>query len=314
MPVFDPLPPTPSTEELPLHLWEEAEGFTIVPWPEDTWRIGYNSHTWLLGHGAERVVLKAVPKEYSTKFASGLRAADLAEQAGIPSGAPYRTREGAVVADQGVWSWGLLRYVKGRPTDEEDPKDLAMAGRTLGRVHAALRDVPPLPDTMVWTQMGWLLEPQPFLQEGREWIQQAIREAFEAIPDKLSTGVIHCDPRLTEFRFDGDAIGLLDWGEVMHGPHIFDIASTLSFAAEGADPTPFVAGYLETSPAASEELAYVPLMLKVRAAVEGWVYARRDYYDVDLGQVAEHTNTTLIERSRENVRAADALPHDFYLP
>jgi Ser/Thr protein kinase RdoA (MazF antagonist) len=313
MPVFDPLPPVPDAGELPLSLWE-GQGFTVVPWPEETWQIGYNSYTWLLERDGDRAVLKAVPREYGTKFASGLLAAETAERAGIPSGAPRRTVQGEVAAEHGAWTWGLLEYLGGRATDLDNPAELAEAGRTLGRVHAALSGMPPLPDTMVWTRMEWLLAPQPFLGDGREWIQQAIREGYAALPENLSGGVIHCDPRLTEFRFDGDRVGLLDWGEVMHAPHIFDIATTLSFVEGDTDPTPFLNGYLETSPAAPEEFAHLPVMLKLRAATEGWVYARRHHFGVDLGQVAEHTNATLIERSRENVLAADALPRDFYMP
>jgi Ser/Thr protein kinase RdoA (MazF antagonist) len=167
---------------------------------------------------------------------------------------------------------------------------------------------------MVWTQSDWLLAPQPFLEEGREWIQQAIKECLVSAPGALSSGVIHCDPRLTEFRFDGSTVGLLDWGEVMSAPHIFDIATMLSFMEEDTDPAPFFAGYLETSPAKADEFRYMPLMLKMRAAVEGWVYARREYYGVDLGLVGEYTNTSLVERCRVNVEAATRLPEDFYLP
>ncbi|MEU7206401.1 phosphotransferase [Streptomyces sp. NPDC045470] len=311
MPVFDPLPDAPGVGDLPLHFWDGAD-FTVVPWPADTWEIGYNSHTWLLERDGDRAVLKAVPKAYGVKFASGLRAAEMAERAGIPSGAPRRTRDGAVVAEHGDWCWGLLEHLDGRPTDTDNPTELALAGRALGSIHASLRTVPPLPETMVWSQMDWLLEPQPFLA-GLDWIQQAIREGFAALPANLSDGIIHCDPRLTEFRFDGDKVGLLDWGEVMHGPHMLDVASTLSFAEEEIDTTPFLTGYLETSPASPEEYAYLPTMLKMRAAIEGWIYARRRHFDVDLGQTGEHTNDTLIERARENIAAADALPKDHYL-
>ncbi|WP_369355252.1 phosphotransferase enzyme family protein [Streptomyces sp. cg2] len=310
MPVFDPLPAAPAAEDLPLHLWEDAD-FRVVPWPAETWKIGYNSHTWLLERDGDRAVLKAVPKGYGVKFASGLRAAEMAERAGIPSAAPRRTRAGEVVAEHGDWCWGLLEYLEGRPTNTDDPAELAMVGGTLGRIHESLRAVPPLPETMVWSRMEWLLEPQPFLAD-LEWIQQAIREGFAALPEILSDGIIHCDPRLTEFRFDGAKVGLLDWGEVMHGPHMLDVATTLSFMDPEIDPTPFLKGYLETSPAGVEDFAQLPTMLKLRAAIEGWIYARRRHFDVDLGQIGEHTNSTLIDRARDNIAAADALPADHY--
>ncbi|MFD8463419.1 phosphotransferase enzyme family protein [Streptomyces antimycoticus] len=311
MPVFDPLPPAPAADDLPLRFWG-TEDFEVVPWPEGTWEIGYNSHTWLLERPGDRAVLKAVPKAYGVKFASGLRAAEMAEQHGVPSGAPRRTVGGEVVAEDGEWCWGLLEHLEGRPTDTGNPDELAQAGRTLGRIHASLSNVPPLPETMVWAHMEWLLEPQPFL-EGLEWIQQATREGFAALPKDMSDGIIHCDPRLTEFRFHGTAVGLLDWGEVMHGPHLLDVATTLSFMDEETDHVPFLTGYLETAPTSEGEYAHLPTMLKLRAAIEGWIYARRRHFDVDLGQVGEHTNDTLIQRSRDNISAAEALPKDFYL-
>ncbi len=311
MPVFDTLPPAPAESDLPLHLWN-GEEFAVIPWPEGTYQIGYNSRTWLVEHDGELAVLKAVPKTYAVRFASGLRAAEMAGQFGIPSGAPRRTRDGDVAAKHGDWCWGLLDYLGGRPTNTDEPRELAQVGRTLGRIHALLREVPALPGTTVWGQMDWILEPQPFL-EGLEWIQQAMRESFDALPEKLSDGIIQCDPRLTEFRFDGDLVGLLDWGDVMHGPHLFDIATTLSFVDNRTDPTPFLSGYLETSPMPAEEYSNIPAMLKMRAAYEGWIYARRRHFNVNLGQIGKHTNTTLIERSRKNILAAEALPRNYYL-
>lgn len=310
MPVFDPLPEAPTAGQLPLPLWG-AQQFSVVDWPQDSFQIGYNSHTWLLADGDDLAVLKAVPADQAVKFASGLTAAGIAELAGIPAGAPRPTLDGATVAVDGPWSWALLNYVRGTRTDASDAAQLAQAGRTLGRIHTALKDTPPLPETMVWTHMEWALAPMPFL-DGLEWIQQALREVMEQLPDDLSQGVIHCDPRLTEFRFDGDTIGLIDWGEVMHGPHISDLAATVSFMDEGTDPKPFLSGWAETAPGSADELVYLPVLLKARAALEGWVYARRAAFGVDLGQIGEHNNHTLIERSRQNILAAEALPRDFY--
>jgi Ser/Thr protein kinase RdoA (MazF antagonist) len=311
MPVFDPLPQSPDVGDLPLARWGWQDAI-VVPWPAETWKIGYNSHTWLLELDDVRAVLKAVPRGYGVEFSSGLIAAEMAEEQGIPSGGPHRTDGGEVVIEHGEWSWGLLSYLDGRPTDTEDPAELALVGRALGRIHSALREVAPLPDTMNWQQMDWILEPQPFLED-KEWIQRSFREGFAALPANLSSGIIHCDPRLTEFRIQGELVGLLDWGEVSHGPHMYDIAATLSFMDKSIDHAPFLSGYLETSPARREEFAQLPTMLKVRASIEGWIYARREHFAVDLGQVGKHTNSSLIERSRDNIAAAEAMPKDFYL-
>ncbi|MFH8387744.1 phosphotransferase enzyme family protein [Kitasatospora sp. NPDC018058] len=311
MPVFDPLPSAPSATELPLHLWGR-EAYEVEPWG-DTWQIGYNSHTWLLQLDSGRHVLKAVPRDQGVKFASGLEAALLIDGQGVPSGAPLRTVDGAVAGYAGEWCWALLDYVGGTPADPADPEQLALVGRTLGRIHTGLRELPPLPGVMTWGRLDWLLVEEPFL-EGRPWIQQAIRESLAALPDELTVGMIHCDPRVTEFRIDQGRAGIFDWGEAMYAPHVFDLATTLSFLDDDVDSKPFLSGYLTESVISAEELAYIPAALKLRAGIEAWIYARRLHFGVDLGQQGEHTNATLIERARTNIAAAELKDRTSYLP
>jgi hypothetical protein len=151
------------------------------------------------------------------------RAITLHEVAGHLQFGPPRTR-------------AAVRDIAGRRVDTADPAQLEQVGATLARVHRGLFDLPRPDHVAAWGQMGWLLAPAEFL-EPYPWIQRAIAQALEDLPDELVTGVVHGDPRIVEFRIDGDVTGLVDWDEVMYAPQVFDVATILSYLDEGTDST-----------------------------------------------------------------------------
>jgi Ser/Thr protein kinase RdoA (MazF antagonist) len=286
--------------------------YSVQPWG-DSWQMGYNSRTWLLRHDAGLHVLKAVPHEQRAAFTSGLRAALIVDARGVPSGAPRLTLDGEVAGEDSGWCWALLDYVEGAPADPASPDQLARVGETLGLIHTGLRDLPALPGVMTWGHLDWLLAEEPFL-DGHPWVQRAIREALEALPRDLTVGMIHCGARVGEFRIGRDAVGLVDWGDVMYAPHIYDLATTISFLPADTDPMPFLRGYLTESIIAADELRYIPSALKLRAGIEAWVYARRLRFGISIGQKGAHINSTLMERARKNIAAAEAKDEASFLP
>jgi Ser/Thr protein kinase RdoA (MazF antagonist) len=285
--------------------------YSVQPWG-DSWQMGYNSRTWLLRHDTDLHVLKAVPADRRAEFTSGLRAALIIDAKGVPSAAPRLTLDGEVAGEDGGWCWALLDYVEGAPADPTDPDQLARVGETLGLIHAGLRDLPALPGVMAWGHLDWLLAEEPFL-DGHPWIQHAIREALDALPRDLTVGMIHCGARVSEFRIRRDTVGLVDWGDVMYAPHIYDLATTISFLPAGVDPKPFLRGYLAESVIGAEELRYIPSALKLRAGIEAWIYARRLGFGISIGQKGAHVNSTLMERSRKNIAAAEAMDETSFL-
>ncbi|GAA0553186.1 hypothetical protein GCM10010172_39660 [Paractinoplanes ferrugineus] len=301
----------PSPESLPLQPWG-AEDFTVVSWPEQDWHAGWNSRVWLLERDGERAVLKAVPEHLPTRLRPGLEAAEIVEAAGIPAGAPYRTTGGDVAADADDWTWVLLRYVPGRSASAADHDDLALAGRVLGRVHTALSDVPETPETSVFTQRDWLTMEQPFLVGDNAWIPAAIEAGFAAMPADLSTGLIHGDPQINDFRVGPEATGLIDWAEVLHAPYVFDLGILLSTLGAGVDPEPLLAAYLSAAPVKAAEFAYLPEMMKIRAAIEGWIFASRDAFGIELGD-SSYTNAEIVQLARGRYLAAEALAPDHFL-
>lgn len=305
MPVFDPIPAAPEEAELPLSLWG-PEYWAVLPWEREPTDLGYNSHTWKVTDGTHTRVLKAVPADHADRFEVGLAMAAVVAAQGIPSGAPRPLPDGGgLVARSGEWAWALLDLVTGEKVDQAEPEQLALVGAVLGRVHRALADQPVPRGGMVWGQMDWLLAEGEFL-EPYPWIQPALREAMSGIPDSLTTGVVHGDPRIAEFRVDGAVAGLIDWGEVMYAPHIFDVGTLLDYLDDGVDQTPLLRGYLSESLLGQDEFAHVGTMRKFRSAAEAWIYARRAWFDITLGQRGEFTNASILDMKKADIEAIDA--------
>jgi Ser/Thr protein kinase RdoA (MazF antagonist) len=305
VPVFNPLPTLPSVDQLPLAAWV-GDDWSVLPWEREPVEIGYNSHTWKVDSGGVLSVLKAVPLEHADRFEVGLSVATTAASHGVPSGAPRPTADGALVARSGDWCWALLEFLDGQRIDTTDAAQLHEVGAVLGRVHTALRDMPRPEHVMAWDEMDWLLADADFL-EPHPWIQRAVAESMAELPHDLVTGVIHGDPRVTEFRTDGAVVGLLDWGEVMYAPHVFDVATVLSYLDAGTDTEPLLRGYLSESVIGAAELTHVDTVRKFRYAAEAWIYARRESFGITLGQEgSHHTNLSILEMKRDDIAAIDS--------
>lgn len=305
MPVFEALPAVPEDGELPLDRWGEGD-WSVLPWERQVSDEGYNSHTWQIANGERRYVLKAVPKSHATGFEAGLGVARAVAEKGIRSGTPNLSTTGDLVVHDGDWCWGLLDHMGGERVDSADAGHMRIVGGTLASVHRALSDHPAPAGVMKWPGIDWLLAENEAVGP-YPWIQRAMREALEAIPDDLTLGVVHGDPRVTEFRIEDGEGGLLDWGEVMYMPHVFDVASTLIYLDDEADRESFLRGYLATAVIDASELAYVDVMRKFRYAAESWFFAHRESLQITLGQSAgEHTNASILKMKQEDIEAVDA--------
>ncbi|RNG34162.1 hypothetical protein EEJ42_06355 [Streptomyces botrytidirepellens] len=299
------MPTAPEDGKLPLDRWGEGD-WSVLPWQREVVDQGYNSHTWQVAKGDRRYVLKAVPESHAAGFEAGLGVAHAVAGHGIPSGAPNATITGELVVHDNDWCWGLLDYMGGTRVDTTDPAQMRTVGGTLASIHRALSVLPAPTTVMSWNHIDWLLAENEAL-EAYPWIQRAIREAREVIPDDLTAGVVHGDPRVSEFRIENGVGGLLDWGEVMYAPHIFDVASTLIYLDDDADKQAFLRGYLEHSIIDASELAHVDAMRKFRYAVEAWMFAHRERLEITLGQEAgEHTNASILRMKQENIEAVDS--------
>lgn len=302
--VSSSLPAEPVTDDVPLSLWGRDD-LRVLPWERDSVDLGFHSYTYLVGSDSDLYVAKCVPVDQGPKFTSGLKVALVVEDHGISAGAPLPTVEGEVSAYQGEWCWALLRHVDGGRADENNPDHMRLAGETLGAVHTALVGTPPPPDILRWDHLDVMMSAEaPFLED-KPWIQQAMREAHETVSGKVTMGVLHADASMNTFRVKPDSMGLFDWGEVMYGPFLFDVATALSYLDKSVDVGPLLRGYMAKAPVSRSELAFIGTLLKFRAAAEAWIYARREWVGNNIGNLGDLTNANLLDRARKNLASAE---------
>lgn len=155
----------------------------------------------------------------------------------------------------------LFRYIEGdqhRPGAEDE---LADAGRTLARVHAATADFLP-PASKLWPRfhspvlardgLRELLEQAEHTNEPTatlKSLESAIRlaeELVERLPDEryraLPQAIVHGDYHPGNLKFQGGrVVGLFDWDWASRQPRMVDVADGLLFFCAVRD-TPMIAG------------------------------------------------------------------------
>jgi len=238
---------------------------------------GMNSQTWHVEAGDRRFVAKAVPVERHSTFAAGLACAAIVEAAGMPAGAPVRTRHDAITVAIDGRALALLRFVEGAELTGESAEERRLIGTTLGRVHLALAG-----RRVAGTGRF------PFVDAGAShlsvlpWIRPAVEAAlgaWEAVPPgSLTWGLLHTDPAPEAFRLDPGTgtCGLIDWDLGTVGPLLYDLASAEMYVGGPERSGPLIEAYLATSALASEEVdrALRP-MAQLRWAVQADYFAKR---------------------------------------
>lgn len=228
---------------------------------------GMNSASWWVDvDGERRLVAKSVPADARFDFVGGLTVAAHVQAAGIPAGAPVRTRSGTTVATIEGRPIALLEYVVG---DELTGDDAELIGSVLGRVHLALRDAR---IDGIRTMRAIDLD-APFLSV-RDWIRPAIAAAIADVDlSAFTTGLLHNDPAPGAFRRDPGtgAVGLIDWSVANSGPLLYDVASAVMYAGDG-----LVEAYLRTGALTDGEVAAgLSTMLRYRGAIQAMYFAWR---------------------------------------
>lgn len=230
-----------------------------------------NSRTWLVEHAAGRLVAKAVPADRGVHLAGGLAIAGYLDAAGIPTGAPLRTVDGALTAAWDGQVVALLRWVDGEPLTGTGA-ELPVLGATLGAVHRLLRDAR-LPAT---EPFNWLAPDAPHL-DLEPWLRGAVAAAlaeYRRLPP-LTTGLLHSDPAPEAFRRNGAVCGLIDWSTAIRGPLLYDVASAVMYVGGPARARTLLAAYLAAGALPAAELAHLPVLLRLRWAVQADYFARR---------------------------------------
>jgi homoserine kinase type II len=261
---------------------------------------GMNSATWFVTAGGERWVAKAVARGSRRSFVGGLTLAGHVEAAGVPAGPAVPTRQGNVVVDIGGVPLALLRWVEGEELSGTTTSDQRLIGRTLGRVHEALRDVLMAPvDRFHW------VDAQAAHLAVRSWVQPSVAAAvaaYEAVgPSFFSWGLLHCDPAPEAFRLDQvtGVCGLIDWSAAVSGPLLYDLASAVMYVGGADQADCLIETYLESRTVTRAEVEHGLLtMLRFRWAVQADYFARR----LATGDLTGITSSADNEKGLEDAR------------
>jgi Ser/Thr protein kinase RdoA (MazF antagonist) len=131
--------------------------------------------------------------------------------------------------------------------------DAYRMGRCLGELHAFAAGYTPPADFTRWElewgefadevvqRHSWFVlasDDAQLLARAIAYVQQALAELRE---DPAARGLIHGDTNLSNFRFAGARVGLLDFEVCCFGYYLFDVTRTLLGLAEAGDRAPQLA-------------------------------------------------------------------------
>jgi homoserine kinase type II len=209
-----------------------------------------NARVWSLTTPAgERFALKV----HDRSLLPGLEVATHLAAQGIRSGEPLH------VVEDGDEVAALLRWVPGRALSWEEGD---LIGSTLARVHQALADAPPPPTVPRWP-WAWL-DLNALTDESVRAVADRTVEAAVELAERTPHGLLHGDPAPEAFIDDNGDVGLIDWGSVLLGPLIYDVASAVMYSDRSV-----ARAYGEIR---ADELER---FLAFRAVVQVWYFADR---------------------------------------
>lgn len=249
-----------------------------------------------LADSAERFVLKVSDfRENPASLALQNATMDhLAQQAPhLPVQRIQRWRNGehmlALRGPEGQHQARVLAYLPGLPLHEAPATDaqrrsigavLAELGRALESFRhpivsneALLWDLQRAPELQAW--LPAIQDPQ-----SRAWSETVLERFVQELQPQLHTlphQFLHNDFNPHNLLVDpaqpDRVCGVLDFGDMLHGPRVFDAAVGASYQChEQGRPRiqsllEFMRGYQQTHPLSARELAYLPLLAAVRCAI-----------------------------------------------
>jgi homoserine kinase type II len=235
---------------------------------------GMSSATWTVD---DRWVLKAVPGPPGDLLPGGLAVARLLAAAGIASGPPRPTRDGALTARAGDSRLGLLARVPGTGLTGDSETERRLVGAALARVHQVLAG-----QTVPGTRpFHWVDPAAPHLSL-RPWLRPAVTAAVTALeqqkPGRWTAGLLHADPAPEAFRHDPETgeTGIIDWSTALSGPLLYDLASAVMYLGGPGPSAAMTEAYLAAGVVSRAEAAGgLTAMLRFRWAVQADYFAWR---------------------------------------
>ena len=191
----------------------------------------------------------------------------------------------------------VLTYLPGLPLHEAPPSaaQRRSIGATLAALDRALQDFahPPVSNEALMWDLQRTAELQSWLPaiqdaQSRAWGEQVFAHYVQQVPPLLATlpqQFLHNDfnpYNLLVNPADPDQVcGVLDFGDMLHGPRVFDVAVAASYQchAQGRPRIEslleFMQGYQHANPLSRAELRLLPLLAAVRCAITLCITERR---------------------------------------
>jgi Ser/Thr protein kinase RdoA (MazF antagonist) len=266
---------------------------------------GMGSATWIVDHGDERWVAKAVALHAGRQFAGGLNLARQLERSGIRAGAAVQATDGSLAVNVGDGWLALLSWVPGEPLTGQGAADKRLIGTTLARVHQALA----VSSTDGANQFHWVDLDASHLSL-RPWLRPAIGTALDALDAAdtaaMTWGLLHADPAPDAFRHDPATglCGVIDWSYFLNGPRLYDLASAVMYVGGTESGADLVDAYLRHSAMdAGEVQAGLRPMLRFRWAVQANYFAWRIAENDLTGLRGPLDNEKYLEDARQALAA-----------
>lgn len=288
-----------------LHAWPLPEPHVVRRLPG-----GFTSDVWRVEASGNAFVAKYAEQSQGA-FEGGLAAAELAEHAGISSGAPLRTKVGALSflvegPDGQRHPLALLHFVPGAPLNCAEPGAASLYGHLLGWTHRLFLDnglVEQIPADLY----TFLHEDDAFVdaQPGlADLIQQAcVAARGDAARRAVTDGVIWADRMEIVCEQETGRVGIIDWGAIERGPLLFDVALTgLWLFPRGSQAyEAFLGAYLAAAPISRGELDGLNYYEALLWARQAKYFAYRVGAGVTQGTPDPSTNTESLAEARQAV-------------
>ena len=271
---------------------------------------GSNSQTWKIT--ARRGDFVAKVASDTATFKGGLEIAEQLEVAGFSAGRPIRRRDGSLVLRSSGRALCVIAFIPGNPLDLSQSTGMHTWGATMARLHGALLLLPNVPVGVRRWPWRWLDHNADHVRS-RSWLRSAItKTASQArkLTEKrdLTLGIIHGDGAPVIQDSGTGRVSVLDWGAAMWGPLLYDIASAYWFSViePNLDPRvfePFLKAYRDAALLNAQEWDYLPVFIRLRAAVQGFYFAWRCDNNIQTGLSYAGENERKLQDVRQKIES-----------
>lgn len=259
-----------------------------APWSPDPdslryFRTSANSVLTLTRNGERSFLRASLASERERRIIGDeLAMLDTLSARGIPVVQPLLSDSGLLIetiaTPMGDWHVVLFAALPGtiREADDLSVEDYARWGAAVGRIHAGLSTYP----STITRAPSWVTALDAIDASGKVPADARIgiarlRDQLEQLPTTPDWfGLLHGDLELDNLTWDDGTIHTLDFDAASQGWYLLDLAKTLSdplnngLTTESPEIGAFLAGYRQHRPLSDEALAFLPLFLALRDAVD----------------------------------------------